>query len=78
MVKIDIVDKICEKVASQIKKWPRLWKPSLISSKKPFNVRIRSRSRVWKFCCPKKEVETGPKPTDRERHRDQGKKDLNF
>jgi len=41
MVKIDIVDRICEKVGFSNKEWQRLWKPSSISSKKLFNVRIR-------------------------------------
>ena len=35
-------------------------------------------SRFGNFIVRKKEVETGPKPTDGERHRDHGKKDLDF
>jgi len=55
MVKIDIVEKICEKVASQIRKRPRLWETVFDIIKKLFNVRIRSDLRVWKFVIRKRE-----------------------
>jgi integration host factor subunit alpha len=79
MTKVDIVENIYEKVGFSKKEVAKIVeyifdiiKDTLIKEDK---IKI---SGFGNFVVRKKRSKTGPKPTNRERHRDHSKKDLDF